>query len=269
MSYFDLDVAPSEPCLPTDLPTNTGSMSALARDYEGGMYVMPHSHPWGQLIYAVSGVMRVATPQGNWILPPNRALWVPAGTRHALRMTGDVAMRNLFIEPGTGSLPQTDCKVVTVSGLLRELILAAIAANQDSPDKARLAHIHALILDEFRLLDAQPLRLTMPKEPRLRRICMALLDNPGCNDTLDQWAEWVGASSRTLARLFQQELGMRFQDWRQHARLGEALTRLAGGTPIGTLSFELGYASQAAFTAMFRRTLGCAPRDYLPNPDRA
>ena len=250
--------------LPDDLPAASGPVGALARDYPDGFCVLAHGHPWSQLIHAVSGVMRVTTPQGTWVLPPDRALWVPPGVEHGLRMEGRVAMRTLFVAPGASALPEGSCKIVMVSGLLRELILAVIADSRNAAGAARIGHLQALILDELRQLDAQPLHIPVPAEPRLRASCDALLAYPGRDDTLDQWAESVGISSRTLARLFQRELGVRFVDWRQHVRLAEALARLARGAPVAVVAHALGYASPAAFAAMFRRTLGCAPRDCVP-----
>ncbi len=257
--------------LPDDLPAAAGPVGALARDYPDGFCVLAHAHPWSQLIHAVAGVMRVTTPQGTWVLPPDRALWVPPGIEHGLRMEGRVAMRTLFVAPEASALPAGSCKIVMVSGLLRELILAVIADSRDaaganSRDRAtaaRIGHLQALILDELRQLDAQPLHIPVPAEPRLKAVCDALLADPGRNDTLDQWAESAGISSRTLARLFHSELGLRFVDWRQHVRLAEALARLARGTPVAVVAHALGYASPAAFAAMFRRTLGCAPRECM------
>jgi len=247
--------------LPDDLPLGAaGTVSALARDYGDGFQVLPHTHPWSQLIHAISGVMRVSTSQGTWILPPHRALWVPPGVQHGLRMVGAVKMRTLYITPEASLPPQAVCKIVMVSGLLRELILAAIAGGTEE----RIAHVQALVLDELRHLDAQPLHLPLPREGRLKKICDALLADPGRGESLEDWADLVGVSSRTLARLFQKDLGMRFVDWRQQARLAEALSRLASGVPVSSVAHALGYDSPAAFSAMFRRTLGSAPRDCLP-----
>ena len=260
--------------LPDDLPAAAGPVGALARDYPDGFCVLAHAHPWSQLLHAVSGVMRVTTPEGTWVLPPGRALWVPPGTRHALRMEGRVAMRTLFVAPEVSALAEGTCKIVTVSGLLRELILASIADGrnaasiadgQDAPGSARTGAVQALILDELRRLDAQPLYIPIAAEPRLKAVCDALLADPGRDETLDQWADSIGVSGRTLARLFHGELGLGFVDWRRQVRLAEALARLTRGVPVAVVSHALGYASPAAFSAMFRRTLGCAPRDCAPH----
>lgn len=130
----------------------------------------------------------------------------------------------------------------------------------------RMDHIEALILDEIRAVDAQPLHLPMPRDKRLRVVCEALAQNPGREETLEQWSETTGASSRTLARLFAGETGMRFVDGRQQARLAAALVRLAEGEQVASVAHALGYGSVSAFTAMFRRALGKTPRDYFHTP---
>jgi AraC-like DNA-binding protein len=138
-----------------------------------------------------------------------------------------------------------------------------VAAPLDYDESGRIGHVAALILDEIRTLDAQPLHVPMPRDRRLRTICTALLRDPGRCETLEEWSEIAGASSRTLARLFASETGMRFVDWRHQARLAEALVRLAQGQDVGSVSRGLGYASASAFTAMFRKALGTTPRNYF------
>ena len=238
-------------------------IAAMGRNYPDGDVIPWHTHPRDQLIYATSGVMRVVAASGSWVLPPNRALWVPAGIEHQVRMAGDVTMRTLYLTPGSIALEPGRCKAVQVSGLLRALILEAVELPLDYEEEGRAGHVMALIMDELQALDAQPLRLPLPQDKRLRVICDALLENPGLPHTLDVWSELAGASSRTLARLFQQELGMRFVDWRQQARLAEALAWLVQGRAIAVIAQDLGYDSASAFTTMFRRVLGKSPRDYF------
>jgi AraC-like DNA-binding protein len=172
-------------------------------------------------------------------------------------------MRFLFIEPGAACGLGDVCKVVLMSGLLRELVQEAVRAPFDYDGNGRVGHIEALVLDEIRTLDAQPLRLPMPRDKRLQVVCEALLRNPGRRETLEEWCDIAGASSRTLARLFASETGMRFVDWRQQARLSEALVQLAEGKDVASIARALSYESPSAFSLMFRRALGRAPRDYF------
>ncbi|HEX3952870.1 MAG TPA: helix-turn-helix transcriptional regulator [Stellaceae bacterium] len=237
--------------------------AGMPKDYAGKAYIAPHTHLRAQLTWAVSGVMTVTAAQDTWVVPPQRALWIPAGTTHAIRMSGPVALRSLYIDATVAAAAGERCKVILMSGLLRELVLEMVEAPLDYEADGRIAKIAALILDEIRTRKAQDIHLPMPRDRRLREICDALLTQPGRSETLEDWSETARISSRTLARLFARDLGMRFTDWRQQARLAAALARLAQGEDIATVARGLGYGSPSAFTAMFRKTLGQAPRDYF------
>lgn len=250
-------------------PTNRGRhpltrlVAAKASDYADGDVVPPHRHAHAQLIHAVTGVMRVAAQDGTWVVPPGRALWMPARTTHAIRMAGDVAMRTLFID--RAALPEAPrrCVIMEVSPLLRELILAAVALPAGEADGPRARTIWRLVRSELRIGRVVPLRLPLPADRRLRRLCEALLADPAREEGLDQWAGDVGASARTLTRLFRRETGMSFGAWRQQARLAEGLARLAQGEAVARVAGSLGYRSASAFTQMFRRALGRTPSAYL------
>jgi AraC-like DNA-binding protein len=238
-------------------------IAAMAKDYPDGWILDLHRHRRAQLVYASSGVMTITTPHGSWVVPPNRALWIPPAIDHRIAMSGRVTMRTLYIEPDAATALPDTCRVVAVSGLLRELVLRAVEMpllyDVGGPD----ARVVALIFDELRLLPVVPLHLPAPTDPRLRRLCDALRTSPADNRTLEAWGAAVGASGRTLARLFLNDTGMSFAAWRAQARLLAALARLASGQPVTTVALDLGYDSLSAFIAMFRRQLGVTPSRYF------
>lgn len=207
--------------------------------------------------------MTVTTERGMWVVPPQRAVWVPALVTHQIRATGRLSMRSLYIQPDTAAELPAECCVVAVPPLLRELILYAVTRPRlyepGSPDE----RIMAVILDRIRSLPVAPLHLPMPSDQRLRVIAAAMTANPEDARTLADWARTVGASGRTLARLFLAETGMSFRHWRQQVRLLEALRRLAGREPVTTVALDLGYDSPSAFIAMFKRALGTTPGQYF------
>jgi AraC-like DNA-binding protein len=249
---------------PDDYQHVPGPVAGMPKNFPAGSRIAPHRHQRAQLAWAVSGVMTVTVGADSWVVPPQRAVWIPAGTLHRIYMSGPVAMRSLYIEPAMAAATGLRCKVIPVTGLLRELLLEMAEAPLDYPAGGRIALIASLILEEIRARPPQrELHLPMPRDPRLSLICEALLAEPARPDGLDDWAEAAGASSRTLARLFARELGMRFVDWRAQARLALAVARLAEGDTIGIAAAAAGYRSPSAFTAMFRKTLGTAPRDYF------
>lgn len=236
-----------------------GPVSAYPRDYLDGAHQPLHLHREAQLLYAVSGVMRVVTAQGAWVIPPTRAVWIPPQIGHEIFMSGDVQMRSLFIAPELSPASLQHCCVLAVTPLLRELILRAV----QGPPHADNPLIQQLMLEELAGLENLPLHIPMPSDRRLQSICLALLREPDHPNTLEDWAQQVGASSRTLARLFQQQLKMNFNAWRQQLRLMEALPRLLAGDSVQSVARDLGYGSARAFSAMFRRLLGDNPREYL------
>ena len=222
-----------------------------------------HWHVRAQLLYASQGVMTVSTASGSWVVIPQRAVWIPATERHDLQTHGPLSIRSLFIQPDAAAGLPTECCVVNVSPLLRELIAAACTLPQQYALGGREEHIMALILDEIRAVSVAPLYLPEPRDPRLLQISTAIRANPADDRTLDAWGRWVGASSRTLARLFLAETGLSFRQWQQQARLLESLVRLADGQAVTTVAAEVGYESTSAFIAMFRRVLGTTPKKYF------
>jgi AraC-like DNA-binding protein len=221
---------------------------------------------WHGLIYASAGVMSVHTTEGSWIVPPHRAVWVPAGTACRIEVSAGLTMRSLYFKPGMArSLPRTCC-VVNVPPLLRELILHTIELgmlNRTIPSHARLIGV---LIDQLRVLRAVPLQLPQPADPRAARVAALLAANLASALSLQTIARRTGASPRTIERLFRAETGMTFDKWRERLRLLHALRRLAAFEPVTNVALELGYSSPSAFIAMFRRAFGTTPSRYF---DRA
>ncbi len=238
----------------------TSRVSALANDYPKGHRIPPHHHRRAQLIYARTGVMTVTTSLGAWVVPPQRAVWVPAHTEHEIRCATLLSLRSLYITAAAALKLPASCCVVHVSPLLRELILAAVEAPGTQNRRTRLA---ALILSELAEAAVAPLHLPEANDARVTRITAALRADPGDQRTLGAWGKQVGASTRTLSRLFRAETGMTFRQWQRQARLQAALVKLAQREPVTTVALDLGSDSPSAFIHAFRRALGTTPRAYF------
>lgn len=238
-------------------------MTVLVRDQPTGAYNAPHTHRHGQLLYASSGVMRVAAQDGLWFLPPRRALWIPPGVVLDQLMLSPVKLRSVYIEPHAAQGFGGQCKVVEVSILLRELILALAEQPVEYPQDLRNEHLVGLILTELGRTRSVPLQIPWPRDRRLVTVCSTILEHPELARSVDYWASAVGASPRTLIRLFQKETGLTFRHWVQQVRLANALDRLEQGQAVGVVARDLGYASPSAFSVMFRRVMGEAPREFL------
>lgn len=235
----------------------------VANDYPQNFVIAPHRHKRAQLLYPSTGVMTVGTRHGTWVVPPLRGVWIPAATDHEVRMMGNVSMRSVNVASRAAQHLPRECCVVTVSPLLRELILRAAELPRLYDEHGRDARIMQLILDEIRALPVLPLHLPTPAHRRLAPICEAIRAEPGAEHSLEKWAKRNAVSTRTLARLFREHTGMTFSAWRQQARLFDALTRLASDEPTKRVALELGYASPSAFGAMFKRAFGTTPGRYF------
>ncbi|QDY41865.1 AraC family transcriptional regulator [Candidatus Pantoea soli] len=237
---------------------------SYAHDYPHGATEPWHHHDCAQLIHTLSGVVKVETPHGSWVVPPSRGVWLPAGTRHALQIVGAVAARTLFVHPlARADLPAA-CQVVQISPLLRELIVSALALPEQYAPGSRAERIYELILDEIRVMDVLPFGLPLPQSERLLALCQRIQQAPGEAWTLERAADELCVAGRTLARHFSRETGLQFSDWLRRARLSIALTRLAQGDSVLRVALDLGYDSPSAFSAMFRRVLGVTPANYFP-----
>ncbi|CAG9220557.1 AraC family transcriptional regulator [Paraburkholderia tropica] len=253
---------------PADYQGAPGPASVLAKEYADGFEVGEHRHARAQLIYATRGVIEVSVAHTLWLVPPQRALWMPADTPHAMRARGAVSLRSPYIRaehcpPGFPAMPHA----VNVTPLLRELIVRAASIPVDDEPTGRDALVIAHLLAEIDWVPGHPLRMPAGGDRRLKRICDAILHAPADPRTLDAWAAEAGASTRTLARLFLAETGLSFVHWRQLVRVQHALPLLASGLPVADVSAALGYDTPGAFAAMFRRVTGSTPSAYFSLPD--
>lgn len=243
-------------------PSEARPLALRARDLQVTYQMAPHRHDWGQVTFTLGGVVRVTANNSSWIVPPQRAIWIPPDVMHAIEVLETTRLRPLFVLASRSPFAGPECVVLAVSPLMREML---VALEQLDPDDAgsRASLLCGLILDEIPRLATRPIRVPLPQDKRLASLCGALIADPGLAHTLDDWAGQVGASERTLARLFEKELGMTFGQWRQQVRLAHAAPMIARGIPLAQVAEQLGYASQSAFSAMFRKTFGTTPSAFF------
>jgi AraC-like DNA-binding protein len=234
----------------------------MARDLPPAFEIPWHSHPRFQLIFAVRGVMTVDTQEATWMVPPQRAVWMPPAVAHRLTAKGVVQLRSLYIRPEAAARMPATCEVFEVTPLLRELIVRATELPLEYEVRGAGGRVMRLLLDELAGLARLPYHLPMPNIAPLSAICRRLLDAPDDPATLEEIAGKGNLSARTLARHFRRHTGMSFAEWRRRARLLRALSWIAEGRPILEVAIELGYESPSAFSAMFRRELGAPPSSF-------
>lgn len=240
---------------PRDYQLLPPALAVMAKRFPDGSRIPLHSHQRDQLIYATAGVMRIETRVDAWVVPPDRALFMPAGIAHQIDVRGDLEMRTLYIAPSASA----EVKVLTVSPLLRELIAALAREPMDYSGNRRAEQIADLIATELTWAAALPLNIPLPRDERLQQICQRLLHDPSITLSLDQLAADAAVSSKTLARLCREEMGMTFADWRRRVRFAKALELLGRNQPMKLVARACGYESPSAFTFAFRKEFGTSP----------
>ena len=230
--------------------------------YPKGHHIQPHWHSRSQFVYAIAGTMRVRTARHAWIVPPSRALWMPARTAHEIQMYGVVAMHSLYVNDRAGAGMPADCAVLEVTPLARELIVRAAALPADYNECGDDGLLMQLLMAEIRRLPRSALDLPLPESADLTQLCERILADLSTRRPSVHDAGEMNTSTRTLYRRFLRETGITFARWKQQARLLESIRRLAEGAPVTAVAIDLGYESPSAFSTMFRRALGTAPRAF-------
>lgn len=225
------------------------------------------SHARGHLVYAANGILAVHIERGTSIVPANRIAWTPSGFTHYHRAHGDTDMRIVFLAPSLARLIPGHPAVFLASSLAREVILALTGPrNYDDavPDFSRSARSRLLrvLVDELHEAHEQPLQLPEPQDDRLRALARTLYDNPADNSALAEHGKAIGASARTLSRLFRNELGMTFYEWRTQLRIYHALVLLADGRDTTQTAYACGWANPSGFIEAFTNILGTTPGRY-------
>jgi AraC-like DNA-binding protein len=238
--------------------SQSATFSPVIRSYSRGHFVAAHAHPWPQLLYASSGILSVQTAKGSWIVPPQRAVWLPPDCVHETRMLTDVSFNSLYLQRSK-QWSRYDCEVVEINPLVRELILTALKIGSDRQMTKREDLIVKLIVEELMIAKRGAWPIPLPQDRRLLSLCQKILEQPSLDRTLDHLASEIGSSSKTIARLFDRELGMSFRKWREQVQVANAVAHLVQGTPVKVVASLLGY-TPSAFSVMMRRNAGTTPQ---------
>ncbi len=233
-----------------------------------GHRIDAHAHEWHQLVYATTGAMTVDTAVGTWVVPPHRAVWIPANLEHAVRMTGWVRMRTLYLHPALAERLPESCCVIDVTPLLRELILETVRLGMLSIHEPAHARLAAVLVDQIIHRQEAPLRVKFPSDVRARRVAENAQADLSATGSLSRLVRGTGASVRTMERLFVRETGLTFGRWLQRVKTLHALERLAAGDSVTAAGLSVGYSSTSSFIAMFKRVLGTTPGSYFRDTER-
>lgn len=243
-----------------DLDDQPVDVLPIGTDYPPDHLLARHAHRRAQLLYGASGVMLVETDEGSWTVPTDRAVLIPAGVPHEVRML-DVATWSLYIEPDAVPWWPTTCTVVEVGPLLREVLRATNALEVPYDEDGRDGALVRLALHELQRVAPIPLSVSLPPSGVLRELCRAYLAAPDVHVTNADWARAAAVSERTLDRRFRALTGVGPAGWRVRARLLSSLPALRRAS-VTDVAGRLGYATPAAFTAAFSKAFGAPPSRF-------
>jgi AraC-like DNA-binding protein/quercetin dioxygenase-like cupin family protein len=237
---------------------------SLSLTYRAGHHIPAHAHEWHQLVHGRSGVMRVTVEDRVWLVPPTRAIWVPAGVVHQFVVRGEVAFRTLYLAPDIDV--SKGLTGLEVSPLLTELIDHIARIGMLDRRIAEHARLKAVLIDLLNAARPNDLSLPLPRDPRARRLADRLQADPADKTDLHRLAAGAGASLRTLQRCFSRETGLTLDAWRQRARLIASTVALASGVSVTEAAFGCGYSSPSAFIAAFGRLFDTTPGQFIGQP---
>ncbi len=235
--------------------------------FSPGHSIEMHSHSWSQLVFASEGVIAVESGNACWVVPPSRAIWVPAGQSHSIKMHGKVFLQTVYFDSQPETTIDLPCAAYEVTSLLRELIAFICSKGIINSDTDEHCNLIAFLRFQVRKLTPFPLMVPMPSDRRGKRLASRLIDNPGTDQSLADLCEECGTSLRTMQRVFSQEIGMPLSRWRNQVVMVHAIQLLASDRTITQISLELGFESVSAFIFSFRKYFGMSPGQYRSNND--
>lgn len=234
----------------------------LRDEYAPGFVDPTHQHDRDQLLYASAGLMSVTTEDASFVIPPQRAIWIPAHVEHEVSCRGHVSIRTLYLAENLVFPGRRQSRVVEVGEFLKALIVEAAGLGTGYNASSRNAHLLGLLVAELSESSTAPYQAPMPRDRRLLRVCRTIIADPAGHHDLDDLADLANMGRRTFTRAFRHETGVSLAVWRQQVRLMHALSLLSEGRSVTTVAFDVGYDSPSAFTAMFHRAFGVPPSRY-------
>ncbi|NKI73317.1 AraC family transcriptional regulator [Dickeya sp. CFBP 2040] len=225
---------------------------------------VPHQHAQGQFVLVRQGMLYGHTAFRNWLIKPGMAVWIPPHTTHWGHGLHRVDLTVLYVTPSLCHCSSSDIKLLDAStliiGLCERLAFPRIPLSDE-----RRNRILQLLFEEIDEMPASNLSLPLPGDHRLKKITDSLIATPALRRSLAEWGKLVGATERTLARLFVRHTGLRFTEWHNRLLLSEAWRGLADNKSNDELAIQLGFSSSDSFGHWFRRMTGSSPSHARKN----
>jgi len=237
-------------------------ITVVSRTIAMNSVVSKHRHHWGQFVYAHSGVLAISTPLNKYIVPPEQGVWLLPEIEHEVTALSNVKLTSFYVDVTLHNQLPAQCCVLQVNDFLKVLIKEADNIKSDYQWNSTDGRLLRLILDRLTQAPNEVFQLPYLNDPRLLALLNEIQAAPDSNNTLAQWGKIVGASARTLSRLFKKETGLSYNEWRQRLNIQIAITQLSLGYSINRISLHLGYESPSSFIYMFKKKTGMTPNYY-------
>lgn len=242
---------------PDQLSSSVVGIAADVGTHDSGM----HQHNKGQLLYAPSGCMSFSLLDSLSVLPPTKAVWIPPNTEHRAMMTNVVAYRSLYFDTAKFKAPDK-LTIIEVNELLKALINTMALWQWDKPEH-EMTYYTQLFWQEFSLAKRERFELPLPNDRRLNRLMQQLSQDGFLLPELNQLANCVGASSKTISRIFKVQTGMSYQEWKQQWRVLKSIELLCQNSPVSDVAHRMDFSSDSAFIAFFRKQTGQTPLTFV------
>jgi AraC-like DNA-binding protein len=234
-------------------------VSFRTENYKAGTRFPPTRQDWGELNYALLGVVEFDVEGVRYLSPPHYAIWLPPDTLHDAWNQQDIRYVTVYVERSLcADLPATT-STLSISPLLKAILADFAARDVTLPQTTEDLRLAQVLVDQIRLAPRFDSYLPMSSDPLLGPVLRSLQAAPGDRRSLGEWARAMKTTERTLSRRCHFELGLSFNEWRQRLKLVSALAMLDSGRPVQEIARDLGYSNASAFIAMFHRLTGTSP----------
>lgn len=218
-----------------------------------------HQHPHHELIWVRGGTMTTRVGDRLFTVAEGVGLWLPAGVRHAGRLTAGVELHDAFFSPEHTPAGLDRAEVIAMNPVLESLLNHL---GRDDLDSAMRARAEAVVFDVLQPGERR-LELPLPGDERIAPVIEALLADPADGRGLAEWSRELGCSERTITRVFRTATGLSFVQWRRVMRVQSAVSLLLAGWPVHEASEQVGYAQASTFIEAFREVMGETPGAFL------
>ncbi|MFA0054805.1 AraC family transcriptional regulator [Vibrio echinoideorum] len=224
-----------------------------------------HQHTWHQVIFPIKGLLQTKTDHYQHLVPHTSALFVPAGIPHESIALNHTTFVGIYLNPAFGTTYKPEVRTIALTPFLNELLQEIRRQCEGSESDEEVSRLLAVLHDQVMKDNVQTFQLLLPEDRRLKLIFEALTDTPALDWSLNEWGKKVGASERTLSRLFSKEFNTSFQLWRQQIRLIYSLSLLDEEVSIQSIADKVGYQNDSSYIKAFKAYFDVTPQQFRVN----